>query len=85
MVQENFYKERNVEYSQVLDILDDALQKQWPQDDSAQLQKVNLPPNSQIDALSGSKRSRNDYFMSYNSLLVHSEPVRSLDLKQQRS
>jgi hypothetical protein len=80
------FKKRNVEYSQVLKRLDDALQEQWPYDDSAQLQEINLPANLQIGALSGSKRSRSMYFASHNSQPVHSEPGQdlSLNLKRQK-
>ncbi|KAN0118276.1 Ribonuclease H-like domain containing protein [Russula decolorans] len=53
-----FSKKRNVEYSQVLKRLDDALQEQWPHDDCARLQRIALPANLQIAALSASKRSR---------------------------
>jgi serine/threonine protein kinase len=79
-------KKCNVEYSQVLKRLDDALQEQWPHDDSAQPQEINLPANLQIGALSGSKRSRSMYFASHNSQPVHSEPGQNLssNLKQQK-
>jgi len=67
---------RNVEYSQVIDRLSNALLEQWPHDDSAQLQRIDLPANLQIGALSGSKRSRDIFSLSHNSepLAVHSEP-----------
>jgi serine/threonine protein kinase len=70
-------EKRKVEYSQVLDTLNDALQKQWPHDDSAQLQEIILPSNYQKGALTGSKRSRSNYFADHNSQPVHSEPVHS--------
>jgi hypothetical protein len=85
---EGLSKERNVEYSQrlldealnvdhsqVLERLDEALQfrDQWPPSDFAQLQDIILPQNLQIPALSSSKRSRNSYYQSNNSLPVHSE------------
>jgi len=73
-VQKKLSKGCNVEYSQVLKKLDSMLGEQWPHDDSAQLQKTNLPPNLQIDALSGSKRSRTFFLMSHNLHPVHSEP-----------
>ena len=76
-VREKLSKRRNVEYSQVLKELDDALRKEWPHDDSAQLQKIILPPTLQMDALSGSKRLRTAYFASHNSQPVHSEPSNS--------
>jgi hypothetical protein len=63
----------NVEYSQVIKMLDDALQEQWPHDDFAQPQEINLPTNLQIGALSGSKRLRSMYFATHNLQLVHSE------------
>jgi predicted ATPase len=44
-IEENLSKARNVDYSQVLDSLDDALRKQWPHNDSAQLQRIILPSN----------------------------------------
>jgi len=85
MLREKFSKNRSVEYSQVLDRLDVALREQWPHDDSAQLQKINLPSNLQIGALSGSKRSRSIYFASHNSPPVHSEPFRSSNSKRQKN
>lgn len=75
---------RNVEYSQVLDALNTALQKQWPRDDSAQLQEITLPPNYQKGALTGSKRSRISYFATQNSQPVHSEPVHSEPVHSKR-
>jgi len=44
-LQEELSKKRNVEYAQVFKRLDNALQvrDQWPQNDSAWLQKMNLP------------------------------------------
>ncbi|KAF8500968.1 kinase-like domain-containing protein [Russula emetica] len=39
-LQEEFSEEHNVGYSQVINKLNDALQEQWPHDDSAQLQEI---------------------------------------------
>jgi hypothetical protein len=75
---------RNVEYSQVLKMLDDALQEQWPHDDCARLQRIALPANLQIAALSASKRSRSMYYASHNSQPVHSEPDRSSNSKRRK-
>jgi hypothetical protein len=79
-----FSKKRNVEYSQVLKRLDDALQEQWPHDDCARLQRIALPANLQIAALSASKRSRSMYYASHNSQPVHSEPDRSSNSKRRK-
>jgi hypothetical protein len=79
-----FSKKRNVEYSQVLKRLDDALQEQWPHDDCARLQRIALPTNLQIAALSASKRSRSMYYASHNSQPVHSEPNRSSNSKRRK-
>jgi serine/threonine protein kinase len=78
---EKFIKNGVVEYSRVLDVLNVALREQWPDDDSAQLQRIELPPDAQISSLSGSKRSRSMFFASHNSQPVHSEPVRSSNSK----
>lgn len=84
-LREKFSRMRSVEYSQFRDKLDSALKEQWPHDDSAQLQEINLPSNLQIGALSGSKRSRSIFFASHNSQPVHSEPVRSSNSKRQKN
>jgi hypothetical protein len=74
----------NVEYSRVIKMLDDALQEQWPHDDCAWLQRIALPANLQIAALSASKRSRSMYYASHNSQPVHSEPDRSSNSKRRK-
>jgi hypothetical protein len=73
-----------VNHLQVIDELNKVLQEQWPHNDSAQLQKIILPPNHQIGSLSGSKRSRSLYFDSHNSSPVGSEHVRPSKLKRQK-
>jgi hypothetical protein len=66
-VEKKITKFCNMDYSGVLQLLDDNLAKPWPANDSACLQKIILPANSQIAALSGSKRSRSMYLQPNQS------------------
>jgi hypothetical protein len=68
-------KKCNVEYSQVFKRLDNVHQDwdQWPHNDFAWLQEINCPQNFQITAFSSSKRSRDIYHKSNNSLPVHTD------------
>ena len=79
------FKAPTVEYSDILMALDEALEEQWPNNDSARLQKIELPMSSRLGALSGSKRTKDAFLSSHNSQPVHSELIGSSNSKRQKN
>ena len=76
---------KTMKHSDVLNALDKALKEQWPIGDSAQLQDIQLPPSSQLGAISGTKRTVDRFLSSHNSQPVYSEPVGSSKSKRQKN